>query len=423
MTLPLFVGKIDFCRKLDMQKNCRICNSATKKFLDLGATHPPEEFRKKGELKKPIATFPLGLAYCVKCGQVQLSFEIPPDTMYKENYYYDYSLTKTGLKHWNQLAKLIYKKYKLKKSDLVVDIGSNTGMLLSIFKSLDLRILGVDPATNLVQIARKRGIPTINDYFSPQVAKKIVKKYGKAKVITCNNTFDHVDNLHHFMEGIATLMTDDGIFIAEVPYFKSLVKNLTHVVYHQQIDYLLVKPFAQLFNAFNTEIVDCKEVPFHGGSIRLYVGFKGKHKVNRRVTQFIKSEEALFKNREKVLKKFAEGVLKQRNDFGSLLKKLKKEGKSIAAVGASAKGNVLLFYSGIGRDVIDFLTEKSPLKIGRYTPSGIPVVADAELFKRQPDYAVLLAWNFKDEILKNLRSYTKNGGKFILPIPKPMILE
>lgn len=402
---------------------CRICKANTKVFLDLGRTHPPEEFRKKSELKNPIVTFPLGLCYCPDCGQVQLSFEIPPDTMYRENYFYDYSLTKTGYKHWSEMAKYIYKKFKLTKKDLVVDIGSNTGKLLEIFKSLNLRILGVDPATNLVRIARKRGIPTINSYFSPGVARKIVKKEGKAKIITCNNTFDHVTDLYDFMKGISILMEKDGLFIAEVPYFMSLFKNLSHVVYHQQIDYLLVKPFTRLFNAVGMDLVDCEEVPFHGGSIRLYVGFKGQHKINKRVSEFIKREEEAFKSRDKVLKEFGKRVLKQKDNLVKLLKSLKKQGKSIAAVGASAKGNILLCYSKLGPDTIDFLTEKSPLKVGRYTPSGIPLVYDEELLKRQPDYAVLLAWNFKDEIFNNLRKYTQQGGKFIIPIPEPHIVE
>lgn len=402
---------------------CRICGEKTKKFLYLGRSHPPEEFRTKKELENPVVTFPLGLSQCFSCGEVQLSSEIPADTMYKDNYYYDYSLTKTGMKHWNELAKLIYKKYKLTKDDLVVDIGSNTGKLLEIFKELDVKIIGVDPATNLVRIAGKKGIPTINSYFTLQVSKKILKKYGKAKIVTCNNTFDHVFDLHVFMEGLKTLLAEDGIFIAEVPYFSAFIQTHNHVVYHQQVDYLLIKPFSKLFEKYGMEIVDAQEIPYHGGSIRLYVGFKGRRQVAKRVSELVKREEALLKNRQKVLDDFGKALIKQRDDLVKLLKKLKKEGKSIAGVGASAKGNVLLCYSKIGPRIIDFITEKSPLKVDRFTPSGIPVVADSELLKRRPDYAVLLAWNFKDEIFNVLGKYTKAGGKFIIPIPKPVIVE
>lgn len=404
-------------------KPCRICGQKIKKFLIIGRTPPPEEFRLKRELKDPIITYPHGLAYCKNCGEVQLSYEIPPDIMYKQNYFYDYSLTKTGLQHWTQLAKIIYKKYKLRPSDLVVDIGSNTGALLGIFRKLGVRILGVDPATNLVHIARSRSITTVNNYFTPKVAKQIVKEHGKARVITCNNTFDHVDSLHEFMEGITTLMDKKGIFIIEVPYFKTFVETLNHVVYHQQIDYLLLGPFMKLFNAWGTEIIDCEKIPFHGGSIRIFVAFKGAFSVTSRLKRLLVEEKKLFRQREKVLRRFAQGVLDQRRQLVTLLKKLKRQGKSIGAVGASAKGNILLHYSKIGPEIIDFITEKSTLKVGRYTPSGIPVVADDVLLSRRPDYAVLLAWNFRDELLNNLRSYTQAGGKFIIPIPKPVIIK
>ena len=398
-------------------KNCRICNALTKQFLDLGATHPPEEFRTKKQLDNKISEYPLGLSFCAECGQVQLSSKIPPDVMYRQNYFYDYSVTTTGFTHWEDYAKTVIKKYGVGKKDLVVDIGSNTGTLLLLFKSLGIPILGIDPATKLVKIARKRGVPTIGSYFGAKAARKAVKNFGQAKVITCNSVFDHVDDLYEYMDGIPILLDPKGIFIVEVPYFGSMVQTLDHVVYHQQIDYLLVKPFSYLFAKYNMEIVDCQEFKLHGGSIRLYMGFKGAHKVSLSVAKTIKEEEKLFKNREKVLADFAKGILRQRDDMVLLLKKLKKQGKSIAAVGASAKGNILLYYSNIGPDVIDFLTEKSSLKIGRYTPNGIPVVDDKELIKRQPDYALLLAWNFQKEILKNLQEYTKKGGKFIVPIP------
>ena len=407
--------------KLD---NCRICNEKVRPFLDLGRSHPPEEFRTKEELSKPIETFPLGLSYCPNCGEVQLSHEIPPDVMYKQNYFYDYSLTKTGEKHWIEFAELVCKRYNISKGKLVVDVGSNTGKLLEIFKNMNMKILGIDPATKLVRIARKRGIPTIDNYFTLATAVKVVNTYGKASLITCNNVFDHVTNLHEFMNGVVMLLDKpDGIFVIETPYFATFFRTLCHVVYHQQIDYVLVKPFKRLFEANGMEIIDCERISYHGGSIRFYIGFKGQHRVNRRVNRFIREEDALFKNRDRALKSFAKAVLAQRDDMVKLLRKLKKDGNSIGAVGASAKGNVLLFYSGIGPDVIDFITEKSPLKIGRYTPSGIPIVKDSELFKRKPDYAVFLSWNFRKEIFNNVKEYTDGGGKFIIPIPKLRIIK
>lgn len=403
--------------------NCRICNADVIRFLDLGATHPPEEFRTKEELSKPIVTYPLGLSYCTKCWEVQLSHEIPADVMYKQNYFYDYSITKQGNKHYTDLANIINERYKLTKDDLVIDVGSNTGKLLYIFQNMGVKILGIDPATKLVLIARDNGIPTIDSYFGPKVANDVVKEHGQARIITCNNVFDHVSDLHEYMDGLNILLKKDGVFIAEVPYFATFVKTLNHVVYHQQLDYVLVKSFSKLFEQHNMEIIDCEKIPYHGGSLRLYAAFKGQHKVSEHVNEFIKEEEGLFKDRIKVLESFATAVLNQRDEMVKKLKELKTSGKSIAGVGMSAKGNVLLFYSGIGKETIDFITEKSELKIGRYTPSGIPILKEQELIDRKPDYGLLLAWNFTSEVLENLKEYTTSGGKFIVPIPKMKVIE
>jgi len=405
-------------------ERCRICNSKVKKFLDLGRTHPPEEFRRKSELRNPIETFPLGLSYCPKCWQVQLSHEIPPDVMYKQHFFYDYSITKTGDIHYGGLAKEIIKRYKPAKNDLVMDIGSNTGKLLWLFREMGVKnVLGVDPATRLVRVARKNGVPTIDAYFTTAIASKIVKKYGRAKIMTCNNVFDHVTDLHEFMRGVRLLLREDGVFVVEDPYFATFFKTLGHVVYHQQLDYILVKAFAKLFDAHGMELIDCEKIPYHGGSIRMFIAFKDVYKVSPHVQQFIKEEEQMLKNEPKALAGWAKKILNQRDEMITILKRLKKQGKSIGAVGASAKGNCLLCYSGIGPETIDFLTEKSNLKVGRYTPSGIPIVKDDVLFKKQPDYALLLAWNFSDELFNNLKGYTGKGGKFIVPIPKLRIVK
>lgn len=399
---------------------CRICYGKTKKFLDLGKTPPPEEFRTKHELNKPINLYPLNLTYCLNCGHVQLGFKIPADVIYKKNYFYDYSITKTGFKHWQKLAQTIFKDYNLSQSDLILDIGSNTGTLLSIFKALGTKVLGIDPATKLVRIANKNGIPTINHYFSPHVARKIVKKEGQAKIIISTNTFDHVDDLDKFMEGVSLLLKNDGIFIIEVPYFLKMLKKLTHVVYHQQIDYMMLRPLIFFLKKYRLSIADAQQIPLHGGSIRIFVSPKAGQ--TERLKHAIRQELKLYKNWAQILWEFAGKVQKMRDNLTAVLKDFRKQRKIIVAVGASAKGITLLNYCHLGPEIIEFITEKSPLKIGRFTPSGIPIVSDNELLEKQPDYALLLAWNFQNEIVNNLRRYQKLGGKFIIPIPKMEII-
>lgn len=402
--------------------SCRLCLGQVKKFLDLGKTPLPEEFRTKEELTQPVKQYPLNLIYCTNCYHVQLRFKIPADVIYKKNYFYDYSVTKTGSEHWYKLSKKIYKDYKLSKNDLVVDIGSNTGVLLSFFKSQGSQIIGIDPARRQVNIARKIGIPTICSYFSLKVAQRIVRKYGQAKVITCNNTFDHVWDLDEFMKGVTLLLKQDGIFIIEVPYFINMLKNLNHIVYHQQIDYITLSPLMPFFKRFGLEIVDGQQIPMHGGSIRIYAGFKDQNGPTKRLLELLDKENTLIKNYSGRLLLFAQKVLKQKDELVLLLKNLKKDGKRIAAVGASAKGITLLNLSGLGSETIEFITEKSPLKISRFTPSKIPIVPDDRLYEQRIDYALLLSWNFQEEIIRNLSKYQKLGGKFIIPIPKLKII-
>jgi 2-polyprenyl-3-methyl-5-hydroxy-6-metoxy-1,4-benzoquinol methylase len=375
---------------------CRLCGGETKKFLDLGEVPLPEEFRLKSQLKEKINKYDLGLAECKKCGHMQLT-ELPPiDEIYKKNYFYDFSLTETGRRHWQELAE------KLARPGLMVDIGSNTGLLLTMFKERGMEIKGVDPAMKLVRIARKNGVPTICSYFDERTAEKIGRR---AKVIVCTNTFDHVRDLDKVMRGVGKLLDKDGVFVVEVPYFERLARDLTHTVYHQQIDYMRMRPLYGFFEKYGLGVVEVQETPLHGGSIRIILKF-GKHK------KIIKEDEI-------DVRKTAKKILRQRDELANWVKKIKKSGKTIAGVGASAKGINLLNYAGLGKTDIEFITEKSGLKIGRYTPSGIPIVKDAEVIKRQPDYALLLAWNFEAEIRANLSGF---NGKWVIPVPRLKIV-
>ncbi len=305
-------------------------------------------------------------------------------------------MTKTGQKHWQNLA------HKYARPGLVVDIGSNTGALLQFFKAEGMQVRGVDPAMKLVNIARRQGIPTTCSYFNSKVVKKIGQQ---AQVVTCTNTFDHVADLHEFMRALVQLLDPQGVFVVEVPYFPHMATNLSHLVYHQQLDYLQLSVFVPFFEKYGLILVDWEEVSMHGGSIRLVLQFSGAKKP--------------FKEKPINLVKFAKKVEKQRDNLIKFVKTAKKAGKKLVGIGASAKGVTLLNYAGLDWRDLDFITEKSPLKIGRYTPTRIPLVADGELITHQPDYALLLAWNFADEIVNSLKKYK---GKFIRPIPTLSLL-
>lgn len=404
---------------------CRMCKSRNlKQFLDLGFTPPADQFRRKEQLHEPVVFYPLEVMLCTDCGLVQLSHVVSPEILYRHDYPYESSVTRTGHTHWAEFAKTTTERLQLNSNDLVVDIGSNVGVLLEAFRSNGTKILGVDPASNIALIAQKRGVETINEFFGPDLAKKIVENMGQAAVITATNVFAHVDDLDTFMQAIIFLLKDQGVFIFEAPYFVNLVKNLEYdTIYHEHLSYLSVKPLIPFFKRFGLEVVDIQQRDIHGGSFRVWVSRIGNIPVSLVVDELVKNENEIGIHQIEILDKFALAVQQNRQDLLWLLRQLKHEGKRIVGVSAPAKGMTLLNYSRIGTETLDFVSEKSTLKIGRFTPgTHIPVVSDEELIEQAPDYALLLAWNFANEIMENLKEFKNNGGKFIIPIPYPRVV-
>jgi len=403
-----------------------MCKSASlHQFLDLGFTPPADQFRRREQLCEPDIYYPLEVMLCTNCGLSQLSYVVSEEILYRHDYPYESSTTKTGQSHWKEFAASATKLLTLNSSDLVVDVGSNVGVLLESFRSNGTRILGVDPASNIVRIAEKRGIETLCEFFSMDVVERILADKGHATVVTGTNVFAHVDDLDSFILAVDKLLNERGVLIIEAPYFLKLVENFEYdTIYHEHLSYLSVKPLVRFFARFDMEIFEIQQKDIHGGSFRLFVNRVGRRFVSPVVDKLLKVEEEKGIHTLKVLNKFSEDVQKNREDFLWMLRQLKHEGKQIVGISAPAKGMTLLNYCRIGTETLDFVTEKSGLKIGRFTPGAhIPVVADEELIRQVPDYGLLLAWNFADEIMTNLKSYREKGGKFIIPIPTPRIIE
>jgi hypothetical protein len=407
-------------------KACRMCDSeALHKFLDLGSTAPADYFPHKHQLRADgDQAYPLEVVVCDGCGLVQLNYVVPPDILYCQDYPYESSMTAAGGRHWDEFAETATRMLGLTSNDLVIDIGSNVGVLLQKFKQRGPRVLGIDPADNIAEIARKNGIDTKTAFFGVDVANEVVKSAGRAKVITGTNVFAHIGDLHGLMRAVDALLTDDGAFIIEAPYFVELLNNLEYdTIYHEHLAYISLKPLVRFFGLYGMEIFDVQRRDIHGGSIRIFVRRKAATPVAATIAELLETE-----NREKIydhgrLAKFAEDVAANRAELRALLERLKRSGARIAGVSAPAKGMTLLNYCGIGTDLLDFVTEKSRLKIGRYTPGvNIPVLPDEALLEHKTDYALLLAWNFADEIMRNLKRFSDAGGKFIIPIPRPKIV-
>ncbi len=385
---------------------CRLCSGKNLyKFLDLGFTPPADQFRRMEQLKEPSIHYPLDVYMCEDCGLAQLGHIVSPEILYRYDYPYESSTTNTGKKHFHSFASSVVEEFGFGKNDLAVDVGSNVGVLLDGFKMQGLRVLGVDPATNIVRIAEKRGIETINEFFSREIANKIVKEKGKASVITATNVFAHIDDLQNFMLAVKNLLKDNGVFIIEAPHFLHLIKNLEYdTIYHEHLSYVSVEPLVPFFKKFNLEIVKVEQKDIHGGSIRIFVSKNNKYPVHSSVFKTIALEKKHTLRKKITLDNFSKKVQENREELLWLLRKLKKEGKRIVGVSAPAKGMTLLNYCKIGRETLDYVTEKSSLKIGRFTPGDhIPVYPDSKLMDDKPDYALLLAWNFSKEIMENLK--------------------
>jgi hypothetical protein len=403
---------------------CRFCGGKKlTPYLDLGFTPHSDHFPTEAELQCEEAHYPLVVTLCRDCGLSQLSYTVDPHVLYQEDYLYESSITKTGIAHYHSFAASVVKKLGLSSRDLVVDVGSNVGILLEGFKRAGTRILGVDPAANIAKIARKRGIPTIADFFVPRAARAAKKKYGTAAVVVGTNVFAHIYDHTEFMEALKILLSKNGVFIFESPHLTNLVDSLEYdTIYHQHLLYLSLTPVMGFFKKYGMEVFDVETHPIHGGSLRVFAGRKGARPVHPRVNAMLRAERASGIHSLPKLKTFAKRVASHRHELMQLLSSLKRRGKSIAVVSTPAKGMTLLNYCRIGPEHIDFATEKSKLKVGRYTPgTHIPIFSDAELLRRQPDYAILLAWNFTNEIMANLSEYRNKGGKFIIPVPKPKI--
>ena len=404
---------------------CRMCDSEKLElFLDLGNIPRVDRFLTSDELKLNESLNPLTVYLCENCGLAQLGFIVPASELFNEEYAYESSTTKNRRENHCQLAEYVCDNFKIKNNSLVVDIGSNVGVLLDCFKNQGMITVGVDASSNIVKKANKRGIETILGFFDKNIVKKIIDKYDKASIVTATNLFAHIQNYKSFIIDLKNLLTEDGIFVFQVPHFLKLIKNIEYdTIYHEHISYFGLKPLIKFFEDNQMELFDVIETDIDGGSIRCFVSHKGRFTKSSSIKRILIEEDNERIYNIKRLKKFEKDVKQQKHDLNKILKQIKQNGEKIVGVGAPAKGITLLNYCQIDKNSLEYLTEKSPLKIGKYCPGmHIPVTTDEKLLEDKPEYAMILAWNFAEEIMNNLKEYQESGGKFLIPIPTPKIV-
>lgn len=389
--------------------NCRMCQSSNlKQWLDLGLHPHSDHFHKEKEAEM---FYPLGVSVCEDCGLNQLTYIVAKEELYLKDYLYESSITKTANDHWREFAESSVKKLGIEKDSLIVDIGSNDGSLLLKYKDDGMQVMGFDPTPEATQIAIDRGVPTVQDFFTQEKALSHFKE-NTVDLVVGTNVFAHVDNLDDFIDGVKSILKINGVFIFESPYFGEFLKGLEYdTVYHQHLSYLSLKPLVKFLEKHGMEAFDVEQHELHGGGFRVYIARKGQREVQSSVHAMLASETWEMR----YLEHFADQTKESREKLNDVVRDIQLQGKSLAVVSTPAKGNTLLNYTGIGR-YIDFATDKSKLKQGRFLPgTGIEVFSDDELVKRQPDYCLVLAWNFFHEITENVKKagYT---GKFIHPL-------
>lgn len=407
-----------------LYKKCRFCGSKNvTRVINLGKTPLAGGFLINKKYFKTEKKYPLELLFCKDCYLLQTSISINPDTLFK-NYFYFSSSIKTLVDHFYTNAKE-FKKLIDPKNSFVVEIGSNDGSFLEAMRKNKAKILGVDPATNVVKRATEKGIPMINDYFTKDVAEQIIKKYGKADLIFSSNTLAHIEDMHTVFSGIKKLLKNDGKLIFEVHYLPDLINSLQYdMIYHEHQYYYSLLCLEKFLKRFGLIIYDAKKILIHGGSIQI---FASKNQGVKRSSNLIKLLEQEKKNKiDKVetYHSFNEKIKQSKIDLLKLVNKLNKTNTSIMGYGASGRGTIMVNYCNLNINTVKYVIDDAPAKIGSFMPGTHQEIVSSEILdsKNKPDYVILFAWSFLNEIVSKNKDYLKSGGKFITPLPKPKIL-
>ncbi len=420
--------KFRFSEDLHMsetQISCRSCGgNLLVHILSLGQMPLANALLTAEQLETPERRFPLDLVLCPNCGLVQITETVPAEELFSEYAYFS-SFSDTVLDNANQITERITAERHLNESHLVVEIASNDGYLLKNYQRKGIPVLGIEPARNIAAVAQERGLPTINEFFNAELARRLSDQGQQADVIHANNVVAHVADLHGVVTGIHTLLKPDGIAVIENHYVKAMIDKVEFdSIYHEHLCYFSATSFAHLFAQHGLTLVDVEQLPIHGGSLRVFFQrTDGPCSLlatggSSRVEQLLAEENAWGVKGYEFYQNFGSRVEKLRRDLLELLHGIKGEGKRIAVYGASAKSTTLLNYFQIGNEILEYVVDRSTAKQGRYTPgTHLPIYAPEKLLESQPEYTLLLAWNFADEILSQQNEYRHRGGRFIVPIP------
>ena len=403
--------------------NCRFDNlPLTYVFVDLGFSPPSNALLTAEQLSKPEVHYPLKLYVSERSFLVQIDEHKKANEIFNSDYVYFSSFSTSWLAHCKNYVDRITERFGFNQNSQIVEIASNDGYLLQYFKEKDIPVLGIEPTSSTAKVAIQKGIDTWVEFFGVSLAQKIVEQDKQADLLIGNNVLAHVPNLNDFVAGLKIALKPKGIITMEFPHLMQLIENIQFdTIYHEHFSYFSLLTAKQIFEKHELTIFDVEEIPTHGGSLRIYA----KHKENENLPVSVNVENLLQKEIKKGMNTlayyqgFQQKVDKIKYDFLTFLITQKRNGKKVAGYGAAAKGNTLLNYFGIRKDLISFVADKSPYKQGKFLPSShIPVVSADVLKKEKPDFIIIFPWNIKDEIMQELEYVKEWDGKFVIAIPE-----